>query len=414
MSGMFDGCKNLTQLDVGRFDTSGVTDMSMMFRNCINLTKLDVSNFNTSGVVRFGEIFSYCKKLTALDVSHFDTSKAEKLTQMFEACESLAELDLSGFNTENCTSFGLMFDGCRNLKELDLSSFDTSKATSFTYMFCNCEKLEKITVRCGSDWKSDIIEYGSQMFFNCQSLVGGDGTKYTDGRDSIDFARIDGGEEAPGYFTAAPHQWIEQIDKATFESNGRIYPKCRFCGEEIGDDQVPLLKVSNVRLSKTSFKYTGKAIKPEVTVANASETLSTDVYTVTYSNNKNAGTATVTVTLQGDYYEGTKTLTFKINKAKNPLTVKVKTATVKFAALKKKNQTVKRSKVLAVSKNQGKVTYVKAGGNNKITINKTTGKVTVKKGLKKGTYKVKVKVKAAGTKNYKALTKTVTFKIIVK
>ena len=42
------------------------------------------------------------------------------------------------------------------------------------------------------------------------------------------------------------------------------------------------------------------------------------------------------------------------------------------------------------------------------------GKVTVKKGLKKGTYKVKVKVKAAGNKNYKAATKTVTFKINVK
>ena len=40
------------------------------------------------------------------------------------------------------------------------------------------------------------------------------------------------------------------------------------------------------------------------------------------------------------------------------------------------------------------------------------GKVTVKKGLKKGTYKVKVK--AAGNKNYKAATKTVTFKIKVK
>jgi len=33
-------------------------------------------------------------------------------------------------------------------------------------------------------------------------------------------------------------------------------------------------------------------------------------------------------------------------------------------------------------------------------INKTTGKVTIRKGLKKGTYKVKVKVKALGNSNY--------------
>ena len=67
------------------------------------------------------------------------------------------------------------------------------------------------------------------------------------------------------------------------------------------------------------------------------------------------------------------------------------------------------------SKGQGAKTYVKKSGNKKITIAKKTGKVTVKKGLKKGTYKVKVKVKAAGNANYKASkVKTVTFKVIVK
>ena len=43
-----------------------------------------------------------------------------------------------------------------------------------------------------------------------------------------------------------------------------------------------------------------------------------------------------------------------------------------------------------------------------------TGKVTVKKGLKKGTYKVKVNVKAAGSPNYNAVTRAVTFTIKVK
>ena len=42
-------------------------------------------------------------------------------------------------------------------------------------------------------------------------------------------------------------------------------------------------------------------------------------------------------------------------------------------------------------------------------------KVTVKKGIKKGTYKVKVKVKAAGNNKYKASAwKTVTFRVNVK
>ena len=43
-----------------------------------------------------------------------------------------------------------------------------------------------------------------------------------------------------------------------------------------------------------------------------------------------------------------------------------------------------------------------------------TGKVTVKKGLKKGTYEIRVKVTAAGNAIYDKVTKTVTFKIKVK
>ena len=48
-------------------------------------------------------------------------------------------------------------------------------------------------------------------------------------------------------------------------------------------------------------------------------------------------------------------------------------------------------------------------------ISKRYGTVTVKKGLKKGTYKIKVKIKAGGNTNYKqSAVKTVTFKIRVK
>ena len=168
-------------------------------------------------------------------------------------------------------------------------------------------------------------------------------------------------------------------------------------------------------LTKTAYTYNAKVQKPTVkTVGGKALKAGTD-YTIKYSNasSKATGTYTITVTGKGNYTGTSAKATYKINKAVNPLTVKAKTATVKFSAVKKKAQTLAVSKVLAVSRNQGKVTYVKAGGNAKITINKTTGKVTVKQGLKKGTYGVKTKVTAAGNANYKALTKTVTFKVKV-
>ena len=114
-----------------------------------------------------------------------------------------------------------------------------------------------------------------------------------------------------------------------------------------------------------------------------------------------------------DFSDGAKACK-NCGKKKNTLKVKAKTVKVKKATVKKKNVAIARKKALTVSKAKGKVTYKKVKGNKKIVINKKTGKITVKKGLKKGTYKVKVKVNAAGNKSYIAGRKTVTVKIIVK
>ncbi len=97
-----------------------------------------------------------------------------------------------------------------------------------------------------------------------------------------------------------------------------------------------------------------------------------------------------------------------------PMSATGKKATVKYKKLKKKSQTVKVSKVLTVKDSVGTRTYKKLSGSKKIKINKKTGKVTVKKGLKKGTYKVKVQVKASGNAKYEKMVATTTFKIKVK
>ena len=108
-------------------------------------------------------------------------------------------------------------------------------------------------------------------------------------------------------------------------------------------------------------------------------------------------------------------ITYNYKKA-NTMTVKLKKKTVKVSAgkAKKKNQYIKRSKLLTIKKNVGKLSFAKVSGNANITINKTSGKITVKKKTKKGTYKVQIAVKAAGNASYVTSTKTVTVKIKVK
>ena len=176
--------------------------------------------------------------------------------------------------------------------------------------------------------------------------------------------------------------------------------------------EVSVIDISNYAVTmKTSFPYTGKAIKPNVKVSGLNESC----YTVTYSDNTKIGTGKVTITAKGDGYKGMITKSFKIVKAANALKIKGKTATVRYSKLKKKAQTLKAARVIRfVNKGQGRINYAKSSGTKKITINKKNGKMTVKKGLKKGIYKVKVKVTAKGDAAHRKATKAVTFKVKIK
>ncbi len=98
-------------------------------------------------------------------------------------------------------------------------------------------------------------------------------------------------------------------------------------------------------------------------------------------------------------------------KSANPMKVKATAKTVKASKVKKAKQVVKP---LKVSGAEGTVSYKKTGGSGKLTINKKNGKVTVKKGTKKGTYKIKVTVTAKGNGTYKKGTKKVTVTVKVK
>ena len=99
----------------------------------------------------------------------------------------------------------------------------------------------------------------------------------------------------------------------------------------------------------------------------------------------------------------------------NTLSVSGKTAKVKKSKVRRKKQNVKVSKVIKFkNRGQGRITYSKASGSKKISINGSNGKVTVKKKTKKGTYKVSVWVKAAGDSKHISTRKKVTFKIKVK
>ena len=65
-------------------------------------------------------------------------------------------------------------------------------------MFSDCSSLNTIYV---SDKWSYNGDQSDGMFSNCLNLVGEEGTIYSEEHIDGEYARVDTGEEAPGYFT---------------------------------------------------------------------------------------------------------------------------------------------------------------------------------------------------------------------
>ena len=199
MSRMFSGCFRLTDIDLSHFNTNNVTDMNSMFHDCSGLTSLDVTNFKTDNVTSMGYMFDGCKSLTSLDVSRFNTDSVKYVYGMFSGCSGLTSLDVSHFNTANVTNMSRMFCYCYRLTSLDLSGFNTGKVMDMSEMFSECSRLK--TIYAGSEWTTDAVTSGNNMFLNCTSLVSGAGTPYDANHTDYTYAHIDGGTSNPGYLT---------------------------------------------------------------------------------------------------------------------------------------------------------------------------------------------------------------------
>ena len=177
---------------------------------------------------------------------------------------------------------------------------------------------------------------------------------------------------------------------------------------------------SEASVSSLSDKtFNGAPITQSIEVTMGGKTLKEDKdYTVSYKNNTNAGTATVIVIGKGGYI-GSITKSFQINKASNSMTAQGKTVKIKASKLKKKKQVIKPTKSLRICNAVGNLKFKLAGVNKKkfkkyFKVNAKNGTITIKKGLKKGKYKLKIDITAAGNANYLAATKQIQVTVRVK
>lgn len=193
------------------------------------------------------------------------------------------------------------------------------------------------------------------------------------------------------------------LQKATTKKQGSYTYQCKVCGHN-KTDYLPA--ATSIALGATSYTYTGKDIKPKVTVKDSKgRAISTGYYSVSYSNHKNIGTGTVTVTLKGAY-SGTLRKTFTIQPAKVTIS--------KVTNVKGKKAKVTWKKV---TKAQGyEICYAKnskfTSGKKTVTVGAKTTAKTISK-LSKKTYYVRVRAytKVSGKKIYGSWSMTKKVKI---
>lgn len=93
------------------------------------------------------------------------------------------------------------FSLCQGVTELDFTGLDPSSLTSLCCCFGGCNAL--MTIYTDSTWPLPLGGVsGTQVFYNCQNRVGGNGTAWSSSNVGYSYFGIDAAE-MPGYLTAS-------------------------------------------------------------------------------------------------------------------------------------------------------------------------------------------------------------------
>ena len=131
-SGTFQGCSNLSNLDLSVCTWSGVTDTSYMFYGCSNLQYLNISNMDGGLIDNISSMFTDCNILT--DVSW--------------GYNWLYNSNISQFNINSCPlSHESCLDLFNKLATRDNSPTLTLSSTTKGYM-----SEEEIAIATGKGW----------------------------------------------------------------------------------------------------------------------------------------------------------------------------------------------------------------------------------------------------------------------
>lgn len=226
---MISGCSlnsmfsysGITDIDLSKWDTSNISNLSNLFFNCTKLKQIDLHTWNTKSVSTCYWLFRGCSSLEFINIDGWNTCNVYDMGRMFGECPKLITIKgLNKLNTRNVQFTRLMFIADHSLTTLDLSSFNTQNCIDTSQMFRGCYNLKSIYV--SDTFVMTKVSNSTQMFLDCISLIGGAGTTFVSSFIDGTAARIDGGASNPGYFTAISQKTLDTGTVLNIEGNEYI------------------------------------------------------------------------------------------------------------------------------------------------------------------------------------------------
>ena len=159
---MFYNCKDIVEIDMTKFDTSQVTDMSEMFSLCSSLKSINVSNLITTNVQTMENMFYKCTDLTSLNLESFTIQKVTSLYRMFYDCKNLEYINIKNFEEYYNINKDEMF---YNIAPNAVICLPCQPPTNFTIISMTTTEVTISWVRKG-DINNFIISYGLKSLLN--------------------------------------------------------------------------------------------------------------------------------------------------------------------------------------------------------------------------------------------------------
>ena len=326
----FSNCSELEAIDIPA-SVKVIDDKA--FQGCSKIESVVIPN----GIDTISaSVFSYCTNLKSVKIPD---SVTEIDLYAFSGCKNLSDINvpstvqtIQGGAFMDCAISSMeipqgvkyinqyTFSGCQNLTSVKIPD---SVIEIVHDAFNDCPKLANIEI------PENVTEIGGKAFYKCDSLK----------TLKIPAAVTNMGTKSVGYCynSETRKDYIPEDFTMVCTAGSAAEDYAVKNGINYTTTDAPVVKtdisVCTITLSGSKFDYTGKEIKPTVTVKNGDKTLTAGTdYTVVYSNNVNAGTATVTITGAGNY-KGTVKKTFTIVK-NDPVTKKISDCQITLSAEK--------------------------------------------------------------------------------